>query len=329
MKSGRLFGIALVALLAGGCGAGQTSLTLAPSQSPNKDGEGVSLKLVAKSGFPSGTLHSEHMYSLTYWSRGTQVQGYVAVPPGNGPFPLVTILHGGEMFGGHAIGAPYHDNSFPAWNLSRAEAVTYLNHAVVFMPNYRGWGQSHGTVVDTYGDSLDAINGLKALADVRGLRLNRDVYLEGSSTGGDVALLLASKLPGVRAVFLWSPYPGAQQTASWLMEQPQNRLSTNDVGMLADFIRLFGDNLSASGYRENSPNYKDIQTPVLIVAGNNDPYYPVALMRKLYSDLRAHDNSVELRVFSGGHAPDSPEAQKAAYTWMRKHFKGAFVTNPS
>lgn len=254
-----------------------------------------------------------------------KVQGYLDVPPGEGPFPLVLILHGGEMIGGEVYGAPFHDNAFPAWDADRAASTAYFNNAVVFMPNYAGWGESSGYVGSAYDDYVDAMNGMRALSHIQDLHIASETYLYGTSVGGDVAMLIASHDPLVKAMFLWSPYPGASETLKWLEDQPQASLSVDDIAILGDFIRMFGQDVSSQIYRENSPDYRDIDVPTLIIAGDRDPYYPESLMRDAYGQLSKHDHQAELHFFPGGHAPDAPAVDQLSWKWMEGNFKRAIL----
>lgn len=90
-----------------------------------------------------------------------------------------------------------------------------VNNMIVFIPAFRGYGLSTGSVPSGYGDYVDTRNGLAALQHVQGLKTNGHFYVVGASLGGFVALRLASHLPHVQAVELVSPYPGTRLFLAW------------------------------------------------------------------------------------------------------------------
>lgn len=316
-----------IAISLSGCSSAPSASTLSIRTHGRTSGYPAELDPVSGVALASSAMPGAALYRLDYWSRGLKVEGYLIVPPGSGPFSLIVSLHGGDMFGDDVFGSPYHFNGYPAWNAQRAAGNADFNHAVVFLPNFAGYGGSQGNVGSPYSEYIDTVNGMVALRRIRGLDLSRQTYVVGASVGGLIALLLASKDTYVRALLLDSPYVGAQFVSDWLQQHDTSALSVGDLTIMADYVRMYGESVAGKPYQENSPNYCAIRIPVLIIAGTRDPYYPVAMLKDATSRLRKCDPTVTLRVFPGGHAPSSVAVNNAEWTWAVSHFRGT-VHNP-
>ncbi|MHB1957286.1 MAG: alpha/beta hydrolase family protein [Sulfobacillus sp.] len=273
-------------------------LTISSSLNTKADGSPASLTPVRGASFPSYVQPGEQMYSLSYWSQGQRVQGYLDVPPGNGPFPLLVDLHGGSVFS-----LPHHAADGMGFSQATAQTDAWPP-AIVFMPNYAGYGPSSGTIGNVHSDYLDAINGLTALGHLRGLQIRPNaIYVAGGSMGGDVAMMVAEHDKQVRAVSLVSPYPGDIEMMKWLQAQPT--LDSTDLQYLNYFKYYYGVNLNSMKYRENSFQYHLADIPIQIIAGNRDTILPPSLMQTMYQHLKQYDSNVELQFVPGGHAPSS------------------------
>ncbi len=163
------------------------------------------------------------------------VQGYLDVPSGHGPFPLVLYLHGGfptpEPSHWSAEGLPYN-------GLAAADAAS--PGEIVFMPNYGGYGPSRGTICSPYDCGLDAANGLKALGRLVGLRVKpHATYLIGFSLGGYVAMQLAEGDGAVRAAVLDSPWLGAETYEAWAQSVQVANLSAYDLSLWTMVVSAF------------------------------------------------------------------------------------------
>lgn len=286
-------------------------VTISSSGQTKADGSPAAVTPVGNVSFGSAIPPGERMYSLFYWSQGHRVQGYLDVPPGTGPFPLLVYLHGGYFFSqppsfGESSSSPH--SSLVEWSPGLAEGFAWPS-AIVFFPNYAGYGPSYGPVGNIHSNYLDVINGLTALAHLRGLYIRSDAtYLDGASMGGTVAMMLAEYDKQVRAVCLVSPWPGDIQAMTWLLES-KSALDATDSGYLFSFSDQpgYGTNLNSAKYHENSFQYHLVgDMPILIVAGRQDPYNPPALMTAMYQRLKQYDPHVQLDFFPGGHAPSSP-----------------------
>ncbi len=313
--------IAAVVLL-GGCSSqpssarGSTDGLSLPHLATKVDGEPIGLKPVSLPASVARHLPKGlKVLSLVYWSRGLRCQAYLDVPAGKGPFPLLVELHGGEIFSGD----PVHYTGYPTIDPSIAAGIATA-HAISFLPNYGGYGQSQGTPGDPYQNYRDVVNGLSALRQISGLHILADAtYLWGFSMGGDVAMILAAHDRNVRAAELVSPYAGPVAMMEWMDAQPQDALTSGDLTDYATMLSQYGKNLTAKWYQENSYAYSSIHIPVLIIGGAKDPGFPPALLETMATGLKRYDDQVEIRFFPGGHAPQSAAVERAEAAWFVSH----------
>ncbi len=255
--------VASVVLLAAalwGAG-GRTSIAPAPV-SAHQDGALASMSTVD---VPRYGIPGVSVYSIKYWSKGILVQGYIDVPSGKGPFPLLVFLHGGWLYP-----MPYRHDDYagPLWvadsPVSASQWAPY--NAIVFLPNYAGYGPSDGTVNTLGPNASDVLNGIAALRQICGLRIKPDAtYLLGESMGGGVAVYVAERDKQIRGAVLFSPA---------IFNSPTWATQTYDV-----------------------------QLPVLIIAGTQDTTVLPEIARWTAQVLSVHDKHVRLVFVGGGHVP--------------------------
>ncbi|MGJ7903099.1 alpha/beta hydrolase family protein [Lysobacter sp. 1R34A] len=116
-----------------------------------------------------------------FQGNGVELRGRLVLPPGEGPVPLVVLVHGSENYSGVDL---YHlQNLFPA------------NGVGVFVYDKRGTGGSTGKYNQNfYQLSDDAAAALREAKRLAGPRAGRTGF-HGGSQGGWVAPLAASKEP--------------------------------------------------------------------------------------------------------------------------------------
>jgi dipeptidyl aminopeptidase/acylaminoacyl peptidase len=218
---------------------------------------------------------------------GQRIHGFVATPPGDGPYPVVMLVHGGPTWA-------YSDTFMP-------DVQTFVDHGVaVAMVNYRG-STGYGTA---FRDALignpgfpeveDVVAGLDALV-AEGTADPARAAVAGGSWGGYVTLLALGRHPDRWAVAT-AAVPVADYVTAFADEAPT----------LQAFDRtLFGGGPDEVGdlYVERSPlTYVDrVRAPVLVIAGDNDSRCPIQQVMNYVDALRAHGGTVELYRFDAGH----------------------------
>ena len=186
--------------------AGGNTRNTSPIQNP------YSLESLASRTYGEGELNVEYIwenqaeftrYYITYDSDGLTIHGFVNVPTGRGPFPVVIALHG------YIPASEYQTRDY---STRYADAMA-RNGYIVLHPNMRNFPPSDsvqrgrdyhaGYVIDV----LNLLAHVKELAGQEGIFADADLSrlgVWGHSLGGGVALRLVSLLPEIKAAVLYA-----------------------------------------------------------------------------------------------------------------------------
>ncbi len=242
---------------------------------------------------------------------GYPVHGFLAVPEGDGPHPVLLMIHGGPF-------AQY------GWtNLDEAQVYAAAGYAVVY-GNPRGssgYGESHGRFIVGDVGARQAPD-LTALLEAALERPDLDdtrLGVLGGSHGGYMTTWLIGHDHRFRAA---------------LSERAVNAIDSfegsSDIGW--DFAdALYGTDPEQR--REQSPltHAGEIRTPLLIVHSEHDWRCPIEQAQRLYVALRKRDAEVEMLLFPGeGHelsrsgVPSHRIARlDAVIEWFDRHLRKA------
>lgn len=240
---------------------------------------------------------------------GYPVHGLLAVPPGDGPHPVLLMIHGGPF-------AQY------GWMLlDEAQVYAAAGYAVVY-GNPRGssgYGQAHGRyILNDVGDrqTPDLIALLDAVLARPDLDSSR-VGVLGGSHGGYMTSWLIGHSDRFRAA--------VSERAVNVIDSFEG---SSDIGW------DFADNLygrDPEERRRQSPlTYADaINTPLLIVHSEHDWRCPVEQAQRMYVALRKRKATVEMLLFPGeGHElsrtglPSHRVARfDAILDWFERHLR--------
>jgi len=205
-------------------------------------------------------------------SEGRMVQGWLAVPDGEGPFPTVLYVYHGPG------GATFH-------------------------PEGQAW-LDHGFACASIHNMIAADIGLRALEDVVTFRdwlvknrmTNPDqIILTGWSYGGYLALLALGKYPD-----LWAGGMAGTAIADWstLYED------TSPAGR-SRVLSLFGGTPQEEPgqYADRSPISwaERVQAPVLAIQGKNDTAATPRQMQLYEAKMKSLGKHIEVVWFEGGH----------------------------
>ncbi|MCP4362858.1 MAG: S9 family peptidase [Chloroflexi bacterium] len=229
-----------------------------------------------------------------------------------GTRPLIYYIHGGPQ------GQERPD--FAWFSMPFIQFLT-LNGFAVFVPNVRGstgYGFEYMKhVVRDWGgaDRLDHVHAMTAV-------LPQDPRLDvssagvvGRSYGGYMTLTLAARHPELwsAAVDMFGPYNlltfASRVPETW---KPFIKLLMGDPETEVDFLQ------------ERSPitYIQDVQCPMLVVQGKNDPRVLEIESCELVEDLRARGNKVEYLMFEDeGHDVLKFENRVRVYNGMTDFFK--------
>jgi dipeptidyl aminopeptidase/acylaminoacyl peptidase len=216
-------------------------------------------------------------------SDGYPVHGFVVLPDGPGPHPVLLHVHGGP-FAQHVRGF-----------FDEAQVYASAGYAVV-LGNPRGsagYGQAHGKAVVNAMGTVDVAD-LLALLDAALTRPDCDetrVGLMGGSYGGFMTGWLASHHPD-RFVAAWSE----RAVNSW-----ESLYGTSDIGWYFTEIYL-GSDIDELRARSPLTHAGKITMPFMVVHSEQDWRCPLEQAQRMYVALRANGTTTQLLLFPGeGH----------------------------
>jgi dienelactone hydrolase len=170
-----------------------------------------SLEALANRSYGEGELRVEYAwqdkdeftrYYITYDSDGLNIHGYVNIPDGNGPFPVIIALHGY---------IPASEYETLDYSTRYADSIARKGY-IVLHPNLRNFppSDSPGRVRDFQtGYTVDVMNLLayvREMAGQDGIFKNADMTrmgIWGHSLGGGVALRMVNLVPEIKAAVLY------------------------------------------------------------------------------------------------------------------------------
>lgn len=144
-------------------------------------------------------------YSIRYPSDGLNIYGFVNVPKGSGPFPVIVSIHGYAPNGTYDVFDTDQDFA----------DVIAENQFIVIHPGLRNQPPSDsGGNVFRVGASVDVLNLIVLLKDRASLPAELSAAnpeflgLWGTSLGGEIALRVLTVSPDIKAALLYSPMSG-------------------------------------------------------------------------------------------------------------------------
>jgi dipeptidyl aminopeptidase/acylaminoacyl peptidase len=220
-------------------------------------------------------------------SDGQEIQGWVAVPDGAGPFPTILETHGGPTAA-----------QFEAFN-PRSQA--WLDHGFAYLTvNYRGSA--------TFGKEFEKkINGDLGHWEVEDMIAARQwlvtnkiarsdqVFLTGWSYGGYLTLQAMGVHPQ-----LWAGGIGGVVVADWITQYE------DESEMLRGYdMALFGGTpeQKREAYVRASPitYVENLAAPILIIQGRNDTRDPPRQVELYEAKARSLGKNVKVEWFDTGH----------------------------
>lgn len=234
--------------------------------------------------------------SVTFASSGgAQIQAWVAVPEGKGPFPTILHTHGGPT----SVMTEMYTPSAQAW----------LDHGFAWMSvNYRG----STTFGRDFEQSIWGMLGVREVDDMaaayhwlvsNGIAQADSVLLTGGSYGGYLTLQALGRTPD-----LWAGGMAQVAIADWVL------MYEDQAETLRGYQRsLFGgtpDQLPDQ-HRISSPvSYiEQVKAPILVIQGANDTRCPARQMRVYEEKLTALGKDIHVHWFDAGHGSRAMEQQ--------------------
>jgi len=232
---------------------------------------------------PGHPFRSVHFRS----SDGTEIQGWLGLPEGTGPFPTILSIHGGP----HEVARETYDPDAQAW----------LDHGYAYLAmNYRGsttfgrefkekiWGDLGHWEVEDMVAARDWLIG-------EGIAQPAALLVTGASYGGYLTLMALGKYPQ-----LWAGGMAIVASADFVSEYYEGTDWTK--GYLAAMLGGTPEEL-AEQYRASSPlTYAErVSAPLLVIQGRNDLRCPPRQMELYAEKMLALGRTFEIDWFDTGH----------------------------
>jgi dipeptidyl aminopeptidase/acylaminoacyl peptidase len=229
-------------------------------------------------------------------ARGDSIQGWLAVPEGEGPFPAILYTHGGP--------------ESVTLDLYSPEAQMWLDAGFAFLTiNY------HGST--TFGRAFQqSIWGNPGFLEVEDMAAAREwliaqgitrpdaVLLAGWSYGGYLTLQALGTTPD-----LWAGGMAGVAIADWAVqyEDSMEILRAYEVAMFKGT-----PDERPEQYAKSSPiTYVDrVQAPVLVIQGRNDVRCPARPMELYEARMREQGKQIEVRWFETGHVGSAMDVEQ-------------------
>jgi dipeptidyl aminopeptidase/acylaminoacyl peptidase len=238
-----------------------------------------------------------------------EIWGLLLMPPGGARkhLPLLVYCHGGPI-GGVTYGIfPQFAHTVGQVDPYPVEALTSAGYAVFFpMPRGgSGYGEEgHRAIINTWGeaDYRDIMAGVDSLI-AQGVADPDRLGVLGASYGGFMTNWIVTQTNRFKA---------ASSSAS--ISDLTDLFYLADAGaVMQEYFGKPWDNRAS--YQQHSPitHVQNVQTPLLLQHGENDPRVPLASGRRFYEALKALGKTVEFDIFPrGSHVQYQPAAERAS-----------------
>jgi dipeptidyl aminopeptidase/acylaminoacyl peptidase len=238
---------------------------------------------------------------------GLEIPGFIYLPADyeGGPIPFVMDIHGGP----EGQFRPYFNRHFQ---------YLMLNGFGVFAPNVRGsdgYGKEY-MAMDNYKNRLKSVQDMKAGADwliEKGYTKQGLIGVKGGSYGGYMAMAAITEYPGFFSAAINSV--GIVNFVTFLEKTHEYRrhLRESEYGPLTDREFL----------KSISPIHKAhlIETPLLVVHGENDTRVPVGEARQIIKAIEDKGGVVEGLIYPDeGHGIGKLKNRLVFYRKMIEFF---------
>jgi len=227
------------------------------------------------------------VWDITYYSTGLKVKGLLYTPDDPdipGTQPGIVFNHGGV-------------GGIPGPTKLRCRELVEMGY-VVIAPAYRGEGGSEGEIEVAEGEVDDALAAFEILRSLPAVDPAR-VGMMGTSHGGIVTLLAIERDPDIAAAVC--AY-GVTNTFSWYKYLVDNGFDVSDPLSLKVYGKGPDDKPAAFRKRAPALDAHLIETPLMLIYGENDNIVPVTQAKEMAAALDRENRNYELHIIPGmGH----------------------------
>ena len=264
--------------------------TLTPTIDPYRD---LYIESLKNRKYGGGVLQNEGLlkeefgfkrYQFKYRSEGLDLFGFMDLPDGAGPFPVVILLHGAVDFLGYQT---------LDYTRRYADGLVQAGY-IVINPNLRGYlpsqdGNNDFGVGDTI-DILNLISLIRTQSGIFGLLEKADkerIGLWGHSMGGGIVLRSLIVDPGIKAGLLY---------ASVNADEALNLSHFGNDGRRETKLKVPGTALKLIS---PSQFLTEIITPLSIHHGAEDEIVPVKWSQELFKQFQDLGKEAEIFIYPG------------------------------
>ncbi|MBT3323199.1 MAG: alpha/beta fold hydrolase [Anaerolineae bacterium] len=245
-------------------------------------------------------------YKFLYPSDGLNIYGFVNIPKGKGPFPVMIVIHGNYDI------SNYNLTPFTRYDADILSREGYL----VLHPNMRNFGESDkGDDLYRTGLATDILN-LIAIIKTQGVKLNeleqavpQKVGLWGHSMGGEVALRVITVSNDIQATVLYAPMTGD------MIKNAQYLNLTEELNTPAHLIPAISPHIS----------YYHITSPLKLYHGTSDAAIPVEYSRETCELLTNLGKEINCAFYEGAEHTFNgiyePDFQKSFLYFLESHLQ--------
>ncbi|MBG6226050.1 dipeptidyl aminopeptidase/acylaminoacyl peptidase [Arthrobacter sp. CAN_A2] len=226
---------------------------------------------------------------------GTPVHGWVVLPEGEGPHPVLLVIHGGPFA---QYGWGYFDE---------AQVYAAAGYAVLLC-NPRGasgYGQAHARVIKEAMGTVDLDDVLAyvdgALADFDGLDRERLGVMGGSYGGYLTAWTIAND----------HRFQAAIVERGYL--DPPSFVGSSDIGWFFSEAYTGTDPEHVAGQNPFA-KIADVRTPAFVIHSEEDLRCPIEQAQRYYTALKKQGVETEMLVFPG----ETHELSRSGSPWHRR-----------
>ena len=228
---------------------------------------------------------------------GQEIQGWLAVPDGDGPFPTILDTHGGptgvEGEGFSPLAQSWLDHGFAFLTINYRGSITFGRE---FQEKILG-NLGHWEVEDMVAARQWLVG--------EGVASEDKILLTGWSYGGYLTLQALGKYPD-----LWAGGMAGTAITDWVVQYEDSAEALRGYQ-----VSLFGGTPEerAEEYAAASPiSYvDDVRAPAIIIQGRHDTRTPARPVEMYEAKMRALGKPIEVHWFESGHLGPYAQAEEA------------------
>ena len=256
-----------------------------------------------------GENNSFTRYKIRYLSDGLKIYGYMNIPKGEGPFPVIIAIHGYSDPDQYQL-LPYSTDA--ADQLSREG---YL----VIHPNMRGYGESDSGD-DRYRAGL-AIDILNLITTIKQPGVLEEANTErmgiwAHSMGGEIALRVLTLSRDIKATMLYAPMTGD------IIKNAKLYLTLTGLPEFQEELNTPAHLVAAIS---PASHYQNITSALKLYHGTADSVIPVSYGRETCATLTALGKEINCAFYEGAkhtfNSTYSADFNKSFLYFFQSHLK--------